>query len=127
MGALVHVNGAKSIISRMFLELAHALTSPLVFLCIDRSLGVRGAFITSVRSADASTRCDPAMGAGATQGRGWRKAGLGRQEDEMQIFKHLGRITDPHPDSHANRLQAPLLSGRFQWFGAALNARVSAW
>ena len=25
------------------------------------------------------------------------------EEDEMQIFKHLGRISDPHPDSHANR------------------------
>ncbi|CAK9118523.1 unnamed protein product [Durusdinium trenchii] len=30
------------------------------------------------------------------------------EEDEMQIFKHLGRITDPHPDSHANRLQVSL-------------------
>ena len=25
------------------------------------------------------------------------------EDDEMQVFKHLGRITDPHPDSHANR------------------------
>lgn len=32
------------------------------------------------------------------------------EEDEMQIFKHLGRITDPHPDSHANRLQVACLN-----------------
>ncbi|CAJ1416719.1 unnamed protein product, partial [Effrenium voratum] len=30
------------------------------------------------------------------------------EDDEMQIFKHLGRITDPHPDSHANRLRVSL-------------------
>eukprot|EP00434_Breviolum_minutum_P036480 symbB.v1.2.032323.t1/scaffold3863.1/size49111/1 len=30
------------------------------------------------------------------------------EDDEMQVFKHLGRITDPHPDSHANRLQVSL-------------------
>ncbi|CAE7601878.1 unnamed protein product, partial [Symbiodinium necroappetens] len=30
------------------------------------------------------------------------------EDDEMQIFRGLGRITDPHPDSHANRLRVSL-------------------
>ena len=30
------------------------------------------------------------------------------EEDEMQIFKTVGRVSDPHPDSHANRMKVTL-------------------